>query len=134
MRRNYYSGKYALDKHEYLHAKYFALRYNKWRDEYEALADPAAGIRYDKERVQTSGDYDSTAANGERRAELAKKIGLVEQTAMEADRELCQWIIKGVTEDFATYRYLKYTLNMPCGKDMYYNRKRKFYFLLAQKI
>ena len=73
MRRNYYTGKYALDKNEFLNAKYYALRYNKWRDEYEALEDTGRGIRYDKEKVQTSGDYDPVQENGIRRAELAKK-------------------------------------------------------------
>ena len=134
MRRNYYTGKYALDKHEFLHAKYYALRYRKWKDEYEALADPSTGIRYDTDKVQTSGGYDSTAANGERRAELAKKIELIEKTVEETDNELAQWLVKGVTEEYATYNYLRNNLNMPCGDQKYYRMKRRFYYLLSQKI
>ena len=134
MRRNYYTGKYALSKHEYLHAKYFALRYNEWRDEYEALGDPSRGLRYDKERVQTSGDYDPVETAGIRRAELAEKIEIIEQTVNETDKELYRWLIKGVTEEFATYRYLRYTLNMPCGDQKYYRARRRFYFLLSKKI
>lgn len=134
MRRNYYTGKYALDKNEYLNAKYYALRYKKWRDEYEALEDQSKAIRYDKDKVQTSGDFDPVETAGIRRAELAEKIEKIEQTATETDAEMSQWILKGVTEEFATYQYLHNTLGMPCGKDMFYHRKRRFYFLLSQKI
>ena len=134
MRRNYYTGKYALDKNEFLNAKYYALRYNKWRDEYEALEDTGRGIRYDKEKVQTSGDYDPVQENGIRRAELAKKLEIIEQTVKEVDKDLYQWILQGVTDEFATYTYLRMTKNMPCGDQKYYRLRRKFYYLLAQKL
>ena len=131
MRRNYYTGKYALDKNEYLNAKYYALRYNKWKDEYKALSDTSKGLRYDQDRVQTSGGFDPVEENGTRMAELSKKIGIIEKTATETDPELYQWILQGVTDEFATYKYLKTIKGIPCGKDMYYNRKRRFYFLLS---
>lgn len=134
MRRNFYTGKYALDKNEFLNAKYFALRYNKWRDEYEALSDTSKGIRYDVDRVQTSGDFDPVEANGSRMAELSKKIELIEQTAKEADEVLQQWILQGVTDEFATYRYLKTIKDIPCSRATYFRARRKYYYLLAQKI
>ena len=134
MRRNYYTGKYALDKNEYLNAKYYALRYNKWKDEYEALSDTSRGLRYDQDRVQTSGDFDPVEANGTRMAELSKKIEIIEKTATETDPDLWQWILQGVTDEFATYKYLKMIKGIPCGKDMFYDRRRRFYYLLSQKI
>ena len=134
MRRNYYTGKYALGKNEFLNAKYYALRYNEWRDEYEALSDTSKGIRYDVDRVQTSGDFDAVEANGARMAELSKKIELIEGTAKEADEELAAWILQGVTNDYATYKYLSMVKGIPCGKDKFYLARRRFYYLLAGKI
>lgn len=134
MSRNFYTGKYALDKAEYLNAKYFALRYNKWKDEYEALSDTSRGLRYDQDRVQTSGDFDPVEANGTRMAELSKRMDIIEQTVRETDPELYRWILQGVTDEFATYTYLRMTKNMPCGDQKYYRLRKKFYYLLAQKL
>ena len=134
MRRNYYSGKYSLDKHELLSAIHYALRYRKWRDEYDALSDSGKGISYDKDRVQSSGDYNPVEAAGIRRAELSTRINLIEQTAKETDPELYEWILQGVTDDFATFKSRSTFKGMPCGKDKYYYSRRKFFFLLSQKI
>ena len=133
-RRNFYTGKYALDKNEFLHAKYYALRYTKWKDEYQALEDSSKAIRYDMEKVQASGDFDPVEAAGMRRAELAKKMETIERTAEETDPELAEWILQGVTQYFATFKYLSTVKRIPCGKDKYYHTRRKFYYLLSQKI
>lgn len=132
-RRNYYTGRYALDKAEFLHAKYYALRYNKWRDEYEALADSSKGIRYDKDKIQ-SPDFDPVEYAGIRRAELAKKIEIIEQTAIETDGDLYQWILQSVTDEFATYNYLYRVKGLPCSRNTLSRKRIKYYYLLSQKI
>lgn len=63
-----------------------------------------------------------------------EKCKVIEQTAIEADPELYTWILEGVIHDYATYRYLRDAKQIPCGKDMYYDRRRKFYWLLSRKI
>ena len=133
-RRNYRTGKYALDKNEYLNAVYYARRYRKWLDEYHALADSGKGIRYDLDKVQTSGDYDPVEAAGIRRAELSKKIKQIEQTAIETDPDLAQWILQSVTDEFATFSYLSRVKGLPCSRNTLSRRRSKYYFLLAQKI
>ena len=133
-RRNYYTGKYALDKNEFLHAKYFALRYNKWKDEYKALADSGKGIDYDKDKVQTTGDFDPVETAGIRRAELSRKIELIEKTAKEVDKSLYKWLLQGVTQTYATFKYLSCVKDMPCGRRQYYEKRRRYYYLLAQKL
>ena len=60
----------------------------------------------------------------------SEKIRLIEQIAMEADRYLYEYILRAVTENLS-YTYLKSRLNIPCGKDMYYDRYRKFFWLLS---
>ena len=54
------------------------------------------------------------------------RINLIEQTAHEADSYLYEYIIKGVTEG-KSYTYLKTVMGIPCGRDMYYDRYRKFF-------
>ena len=67
-------------------------------------------------------------------AELSKKIATVEETAKEAGGEIAEWILKGVTIENATFNYLKMVTGIPCERDMYYERRRKFYWLISQKI
>ena len=129
-----YTGKYKLTKHEFYMAYHYALRYAEWKMEYDALADPSTGLRYDKDRVQTSGGYDTTEANGIRRSELRDKMERIEQTVIEADPDLYQYILMGVTNEDITYDVLMCKMHIPCARNTYYNRRRKFYWLLAQKI
>ena len=82
----------------------------------------------------THSNSDVTQNLAIRRAELRNKCELIEMTAVEADAELYQYILKAVTNEGITYNYLKMVCNIPCGKDMYYDRRRKFYWLLSQKI
>ena len=59
----------------------------------------------------------------------SERIKIIEKTALEADPCLHSYIIKGVSEG-KSYTYLKTVLDIPCGKDMYYDRYRKFFWLL----
>lgn len=56
---------------------------------------------------------------------------MVEQTAIEADADLAHYILKAVTEGLS-YSHLKARLEIPCGKDMYYDRYRRFFWLLSK--
>ena len=76
---------------------------------------------------------DSTAHLAMKRAELERKCQLIERTAMEADSEIYPYILKAVTNEYVTYHYLKNVMDIPCGKDRYYDRRRKFYYLMSNK-
>ena len=133
-RRNSYNGKYKLTKEQFLSAKYFALRYNEWRLEYASLHDTARAITYSdmpKGSLTTSSQVEENAIKCER---ILRKIELIEQTAIEASPELYQYLLKAVTNDGITYNTLKILNDIPCAPNTYYNIRRRFYFLLAQKI
>lgn len=132
-RRNSYRGKYKLSKHEYLKAFHYAMCYNDWRREYDSLVDTARAIEY-SDMPHGTNTWDSTAEAAQRRAELREKMQTVEDTAYEADPELCRYIMYAVTNEGATYEYLQSTKKLPCGKDMFYDRRRKFYYLLNKKL
>lgn len=61
----------------------------------------------------------------------SERIKLIEKIAMEADRYLHKYILKAVTEELS-FTYLKSKLGIPCGRDMYYDRYRKFFWLLSE--
>lgn len=125
--------KYDISKHRFLELYHFCMQYSEWKDELKYKKDTVRSIEV-TDMPTSHGNGDATANLAVRRAELQRKCELIEQTAIEADPDIYQYIIKGVTTEYATYKYLKENAGIPCGKDMYYNRRRKFYWLLSNKI
>lgn len=123
---------YYLPKEEYLTALHFALQYPTWLVELQKAPDAIKGVSYDKERVQSSGGYDATAEEAMRRAAIAKKKALIEDTVKEAGAEIYPYLLRGVSGG-QSFWMLKQQ-GMPCEKDYYYKRRQKFYWLLAQKL
>ena len=126
--------KYGINKHRFLELKYHCLQYQDWRRELANMQDTVKAIQYGKEGKGSPSIGSATESLAIRRIELEEKCKTIEQTAIEADPELYQYILEGVTTDYATYRYLKDAKKIPCGKDMYYDRRRKFFYLLSKKI
>ena len=112
---------------------HFCLQYNEWRDELKYKTDTVKSVQISDMPI-TRGISDSTGELAVRRAELLKKCEAIEQSAIEADAEIYQYIIKAVTNEGISYTYLSNIMNIPCGKAMYYDRRRKFYWLLSKKI
>ena len=124
-------NRYWIDKHRHYELKHFCLQYPTWKSAYASFCDvtvPLSTI----ERAPTSNlPGDPTAKRAIMKAHYLEKINLIEEVARETDRYLYKYIIKAVTENLS-YTYLKSKLEMPCGRDMYYDRYRKFFWLLSE--
>lgn len=125
-------NEFYLPKEEFLTALHFALQYPNWVQELRTEPDTSKAITYDEERVQTSGGYDACSETAMRRYMLEKKKKLVEDTVREVAPEIYDYLLLGVAYGW-TFWQLQ-AKGMPCEKDMYYDRRHKFYYLLAQKI
>jgi hypothetical protein len=124
-------NKYWIDKHRHYELKHFCLQYPMWKKAYAAFSDPSIPLST-IERVPTSNlPGDPTAKRATMKAYYAEKIRLIEKAAKEADTYLHDYILKAVTEELS-YTYLKTKLGIPCGKDMYYDRYRRFFWLLNE--
>ena len=55
---------------------------------------------------------------------------LIRETCALADPVLAEYIFLAVTEG-RSYTYLRTVMNIPCGKSMYFDRYRKFFWLLS---
>lgn len=123
-------NKYWIDKHRHYELKHFCLQYPEWKKNYadfNNLSIPLSMI----ERVSTSSlPGDPTAKRAIMKAHYSEKMELLERVAKEADNYLHDYILKAVTEGLS-YTYLKTRLNIPCGRDLYYDRYRKFFWLLS---
>lgn len=54
---------------------------------------------------------------------------MVEQSAIESDPVLGPYVLASVTEGL-TFVELKSMYDIPCERDMFYNRRRKFFWVL----
>lgn len=125
------NNKYWISKHRHYELKHFCLQYPEWKKEYLTLGVPTASSAMLEVISSTNTPSDLTAKYAIRRVYYAERIELIEKVAREADKYLYEYILRAVTEGLS-YTYLKSRLKIPCGKDMYYDRYRRFFWLLNE--
>lgn len=124
---------YWIPKSKLRAARFYCFQYPEWIKEYRELvgvkgAAPLSGM------PRGSGMSDPTEHNAIKRAELSKKIKLIENTVREVEPDIAEWLLIGVTNEDATYEYLRMVKNMPCCKNIYYLARKKFYYLMSERI
>ncbi len=124
-------NKYWIDKHRHYELKHFCLQYPSWKKAYVDLDNLGISISATERTPSSNLPGDPTAKRAVAKAQLTERIEMIEKIAKEADDYLWQYILKAVTENLS-YTYLKSKLDIPCGKDMYYDRYRKFFWLLSK--
>lgn len=127
-------NKYYIPKEDYLTAIHYSLRYPVWKQEIDAIADTAKAIQYDKDNVQSSGDYDATFEAAVKLSEstIVKKVQLIDDTIGQVSKGMDNWLRLGVCYGL-TFDQLK-NKGMPCERDMYYDIRRHYYYELSKKI
>ena len=118
-----------INKHRHYELKHFCLQYPFWQNAYNEL-DGLKG-KSDDIYAKSSTPGDPTCKCAEMRNRYFEKMDLIRRIAYEADPFLASYIFKAVTEDLS-FTYLKTRLEIPCGRDMYYDRYRKFFWLLSE--
>ena len=122
-------NKYWISKHRHYELKHFCLQYPEWKKICALQTGRSASLITINASVSNLASQYPTTTKSSLVSSYIKQIELVERIAIETDPYLYDYIIKGVTEG-RSYTYLKAVLGIPCGKDMYYDRYRKFFWLL----
>ena len=125
------NNKYWISKHRHYELKHFCLQYPEWKKEYLTLGVPTASSAMLEVISSSSTPSDLTARYAIRRVYYAERIDLIEKIAKEADKYLYEYILRAVTEGLS-FTYLKSKLKIPCSRDMYYDRYRRFFWLLNE--
>lgn len=123
-------GRWWLEQDLYRLARYYARMYPYWLREYRTFGGDARddhGLPK-AERFKTS----EPEREAIRRDGLRRKIEKIEKAATDSDKVLASWLLLGVRENL-TFRQLK-AQGLPCEKDMYYDRRKKMYYILAHSI
>ena len=124
-------NRYYIDKHRHYELRHFCLQYPSWKKAYVDCMDGDIPVAMIAGARQNDGLYDPTSARAITRAHYSRRMEMLEQVAKDADKYLWRYILKAVTEGLS-YTYLKTKLDIPCGKDMYYDRYRRFFWLLSE--
>lgn len=124
-------NKYYICKHRHYELKHFCLQYPTWRREYAALNSPVIASSATEKMPSNNIPGDPTSKFAMKRAYYSERIGMIEQIAMEADSFLWEYILKAVTEGLS-FTQLKSRLGIPCSRDTYYDRYRRFFWLLSE--
>ena len=125
-------NQYWIDRHRYYELKHFCMQYPIWKKLYlmlESWGKKPGDLGYIS---KMNGYSDPTAKSAVDKAYFSERIEMVERAAKDADPELACYILKGVTEG-VSYDYLKARLEIPCCKDTYYDKYRKFFWILSKK-
>lgn len=126
------SNKYWIDKHRHYELKHFCLQYPNWKRTYTDFYETGVPVS-NADRIRLGNlPGDPTGNAAVRRAYYKERIELIERAAEDADEELKDYILKAVTEGLS-YTQLKSKFNIPCGRDMYYDRYRRFFWILNKE-
>ena len=122
---------YHISKHRFYELKHFCMQYPEWKSEYDRLSIFAVGRPIgDLSGVKGVSGGDFVGERASRLADLSRKMELVRSVAVKSDDEIGWYIFMAVTEGLG-FPVLKARYEVPCEKDMYYDRYRKFFFLLS---
>ena len=123
-------SKYWIPKHRYYELKHFCLQYDEWKKLYlttDGFEREGDEIVHTKSTIPGDPTFKCVAM----RELYLERMDLVKRISYEADPDLASYIFKGVTEGLS-FNQLKARLEIPCGRDMYYDRYRRFFWLLDQ--
>lgn len=128
------NSKYYLPKQSYLTCIHYALQYKDWKAMLKADRDTRGAIRYDKDRVQTSGDYDSTSETAIKMIEIERKVEMIDGiiTDTVSSEVMQDYLRRSVCYGFTFYQLQDQ--GIPCGKNTFSRLRQKFYYNLCQKI
>lgn len=124
-------NKYWVDRHRYYELKHFCMQYPLWK----RLCETLDGFSKHPLRIAMSQNRnvgDPTAYCVEERAYYTDRIRMLEEVAVETDPAIGPYILEGVTKGLS-YNILNARREIPCGKDMYYELYRRFFWLLDRR-
>ena len=121
-------NKYWISKHRYYELKHWCLQYQEWRDMYlyfgSIISKEVNGC---SKNISKPVEYLT-----EQREYYKRQMDLLKECCILSDPDISNYIFKAVTNGL-TFVNLHMKYDIPCGRDMYYDRYRKFFWLLSRK-
>ena len=120
---------YWIPKHRYYELKHFCLQFPYWKKMYFAIDGILNSPGNMKLTPKSKQIEDETAKYALEKLHYSRRMDIVTWAATKTDRDLSRYILKAVTEGYS-YEYLSTKLDIPCSRDTYYDRYRRFFWIL----
>jgi len=126
------SNKWWISKNRYYELKHFCLQYKEWNllYLYSQNLSSVSIVSLEKHGYGTLSSVEKIFENME---VYRSRMEVIRNAAIKADPYIADFIFKAVTEE-RSFTYLEATLNIPCSKKMYFDRYRKFFYILDQDL
>lgn len=111
---------YYISKYRFLELKNFCRQYDEWKAEISRVS--LYGVRSAIRGSEIGRPVENAAIRIEA---LKRHIKAVEQASIAADPDIYPWILKCVTKGIGYDG-----LDVPCSRDYFYDRYRKFFWHL----
>lgn len=126
-------NKYYISKHRYYELLHFCRQYTDFLAEKNKIMETCVRpVIFDDYKAKTDKELDHLERWAIRLADVDDKIQVIEQTAVEADAELSGYILMAVTSGLG-FDAMKARYDVPCSRNTFYDRYRKFFWLLDQR-
>lgn len=119
------NNKWYLPRHRYYELKHFVMQAPDWEKAYNNNLD----LKAKSIDILQKEHGDLVGNTAVRNMTYLDKITLIKKAAQLSDQYLSIYILKGVIGDKG-YDYLRTKLNIPCSRETYYDRYRKFFWIL----
>lgn len=122
-------GKYYIPENRYLELKYFCRQYYDYKSTAKYLEEVLIPAKSgDATGIKSSDTSDITAKLATKLFIVNGKIDIIEKACLEADYDLREYILESVTKG-TPFSVLE-AKGIPCSKNTFYDRYRKFFWLL----
>ena len=125
-------NKYWISKHRHYELKHFCLQYPIWKREVIDIYNTGRSSSIVERQPSSNLPNDPTCDIVMTKLYYEEKIKMIEDIVQRTDKSLSSYILRAVTEGLS-YTYLKSRLEIPCSRDTYYDRYRRFFWLLSQE-
>ena len=128
-------NKWWISKHRYYELKHFCLQYPEWKKQLADLDGLPSLSPAGQEHVRPGIFPDPTSLQGEARAWLTNRIGIVTDAAFEAcDHQFWYTILIDAVTENVSYDVLEARKGiMPVGREKWYELYRRFFWTLDKK-
>lgn len=125
-KRNMRLSDYNISREKYNELKYFCMQYGEKKQEIQRSKGLKAIVNDGLPRGNETGN--PTENTAVRNVMLQADLDMITDTIKEADAEIYPWLFKNITEGIP-YEWM----DVPKGRKQFYESRRYFFYLLAQK-
>lgn len=120
-------GEWGISWERYMELSYYCRQYQQLLEQRDAIRAGFNDLRLTGQpRGNRTGD--PTAQRAERAIAISRKLEDIELAAIQADGNLCAYILDNVARGIPYER-----LRCPCGRKQFYETRRRFFAILDER-